>query len=87
MREANEKMRDLKWKIHFKAMELRTKAKETLKKEDGDTNFISIIIILAIVLIVAVVFMSYKDKILKLLSDQWSQFNQAFNGQTKTGPQ
>lgn len=49
------------------------KAKDIIKEENGDTNFISIIIILAIVLLVAVAFMIFKDQIIG-----W------FNGTTKT---
>lgn len=49
------------------------KAKDIIKEENGDTNFISIIIILAIVLLVAVAFMMFKDQIIG-----W------FNGTTQT---
>lgn len=52
---------------------LGRKAKSIVKEENGDTNFISIIIILAIVLLVAVAFMIFKDQIIG-----W------FNGTTKT---
>ena len=52
---------------------LGKKAKSIVKEENGDTNFISIIIILAIVLLVAVAFMIFKDQIIG-----W------FNGTTKT---
>ena len=52
---------------------LGRKAKSIVKEENGDTNFISIIIILAIVLLVAVAFMIFKDQIVG-----W------FNGTTKT---
>ena len=51
---------------------LGRKAKSIVKEENGDTNFISIIIILAIVLLVAVAFMIFKDQIIG-----W------FNGTTK----
>ena len=52
---------------------LGRKAKSIVKEENGDTNFISIIIILAIVLLVAVAFMIFTDQIIG-----W------FNGTTKT---
>lgn len=52
---------------------LGRKAKSIVKEENGDTNFISIIIILAIILLVAVAFMIFKDQIIG-----W------FNGTTKT---
>lgn len=37
--------------------------KSKLKSEKGDTNFISIIIILGIVLVVAALFIAFKDQI------------------------
>lgn len=55
--------------------------KEKLSSEDGDTNFLSIIIVLAIVLVVAAVFIMFKDQILGLLEDAWNQFISIFNGQ------
>lgn len=38
-------------------------AKENLKSERGDTNFISIMVILGIVCVVAAVFIGFKDQI------------------------
>lgn len=35
-----------------------------LREEEGDTNFISILIILGIVIILAGIFMAFKDKII-----------------------
>lgn len=54
------------------------KAKDIIKEENGDTNFISIIIILAIVLLVAVAFMMFKDQIIGWFNGTTdSFFNQA----------
>lgn len=66
-----------------KAMNLQDKVRKALKNEDGDTNFLSIIIILAIVLLVAIVFIALKDEIIKLVNDVWNDFSQKFNT-TKT---
>ena len=44
------------------------------EEERGDTNFISIIIILGIVLILATAFIAYKDQIVKQTSEQVSKF-------------
>lgn len=59
---------------------LGRKAKSIVKEENGDTNFISIIIILAIVLVVAVVFMMFKDQII----DWFNSTVNSFFGQAKT---
>lgn len=40
-----------------------------IKKENGDTNFISILIILGIVILLAVVFMAFKDQIIGMVTD------------------
>lgn len=47
-----------------------------IKKENGDTNFISIIIILAIVMVVAAIFIGFREQIVN-----WVQttFSTAFN--------
>ncbi len=47
---------------------------KVMKDEKGDTNFISILIILGIVIIVAGVFIVYKNQILKQVSDQMQNF-------------
>lgn len=39
--------------------------KETIESERGDTNFISIIIILGLVILLATVFMGFKDAIVE----------------------
>ncbi len=74
------------WKARLGAVKLASKAKNAIKNEDGDTNFLSIIIILAIVLVVAVIFIALKDKIVKLVSDEWTIFSEKFGNQSKTIP-
>ena len=43
-------------KIYFKGLELKAKLMELCKKEDGETNIIAIILILAIVIALAIIF-------------------------------
>lgn len=47
--------------------------------EQGDTNFISIIIILAIVILVAGVFIGFKDDILDSASEAMDEFTKYFD--------
>lgn len=42
-----------------------TGVKNVLRKENGDTNFISILIILGIVILLAGIFMGFKDSIVE----------------------
>ena len=56
-----------------------------LKKEDGDTNFISIVIILVIVLVVAAVFIGFKDQIMGAAEEVFGDFMDIFSNQ-KVGP-
>ncbi len=81
MKTLENKLNSLAWKAHFKAIDLKERAKNALKNEDGDTNFLSIIIILAIVLVVAIVFIALKDEILDLVEKAWSDFSTKFTGQ------
>lgn len=48
---------------------------KVMKDEKGDTNFISILIILGIVIIVAGVFITYKDKLVDQVDKQIKNFN------------
>lgn len=48
---------------------------KVMKDEKGDTNFISILIILGIVIIVAGVFITYKDKLVGQVDKQIRNFN------------
>jgi hypothetical protein len=47
---------------------------KVVKDEKGDTNFISIIIILGIVIVVAGVFMGFKDQIVAMVRDKVNAF-------------
>lgn len=45
-----------------------------IKKENGDTNFISILIILGIVVVLAALFLTFKDQIIGLVTDKVNEF-------------
>lgn len=86
MKKIKNKLNDIAINLYCKKLALTERANEVLSEERGDTNFLSIIIILAIVLVVAVIFIAFKDAILELVTDAWNNFTAAFSGQTTTGP-
>lgn len=47
--------------------------------EQGDTNFISIIIVLGIVILIAGVFVGFKDQILEAASEAIENFQELFH--------
>lgn len=51
---------------------------EVLKSEEGDTNFISIMIILGIILVIVVVFIGYKDQIMDTVETRMNDFMKKF---------
>lgn len=63
-------------KLYFKALAVKNNAIKFLKNEKGDTNFISIIIILAIVIALAVIF---KSKITTIFDNIWSKIGSDVN--------
>lgn len=83
MKNLGNKLNSLAWKARFKAIDLKERAKSALKNEDGDTNFLSIIIILAIVLVVAVIFIAFKDEIVGTLETEFKDFTSKVTGQDR----
>lgn len=57
--------------LHIKAISNMT---VFMKKENGDTNFISILIILGIVILLAGAFMLFKDQIIGMVTDIVNNF-------------
>lgn len=57
-----------------------TKVRPSLADERGDTNFISILIILGIVVVLAGVFIGLKDQIVGLVQGKVSTFAGTFSG-------
>lgn len=55
--------------MQMKLNSMMDSVKETIKSERGDTNFISILIILGLVILLATVFMGFKDTIVKMVTD------------------
>ena len=80
------KVEDIRFKAYFAVQNIRRGVSRVLKDEEGDTNFLSIIIILAIVLLLAIAFIAFKDKIIQAVNEAWTKFVTAFNGQTTSNP-
>lgn len=55
--------------LRKKASAIAAKGQVMLQSEQGDTNFISILIVLGIVIVVAGVFIGFKDRIVTMVSD------------------
>lgn len=60
-------MKKLKEKIRNQLIDLCVSAETFLREDRGDTNFISIAIILIVVIALAVVFIGFKDQLLPKL--------------------
>ncbi len=58
-------------RMYIKAM---CHVNEMMNDEKGDTNFISVLIILGIVVVLAGVFMGFKDQIVKQVNDLMKNF-------------
>ncbi len=58
-------------RMYFRAME---RVQKVLREEEGDTNFISILIILGVVILLAGVFMGFKDRIVGMVQDIIDEF-------------
>ncbi len=56
------------------ALKARMVAISFFKKENGDTNFISILVVLAIVMVVAGTFIAFKDQIIGWVTDNMPDF-------------
>lgn len=61
-------------KINAMLIKARIKAESFLKNERGDTNFISILVILGIALALAAVFLAFKDQIIEWVDTNIGDF-------------
>ena len=68
--------------LNYMAFCVKTGMNKFFKKENGDTNFISIIIILAIVMVVAAIFIGFRTQIVSWVQ---STFDTAFGKVQKGG--
>ncbi len=73
-------MTNLCIKTYFKAKNF---AYDLTHKENGDTNIIAIILVLAIVIVLAVIF---RKNIAKLFNSIWESISNNLNSGTQTGP-
>ena len=83
MEKIKNKISEFKVKARNKAIEAYVRGTEAMRNEDGDTNFISIVIILAIVLVVAGIFIGFKDEIVELAESAMNTFKGQFAGQKR----
>lgn len=60
----------------------KSEFKRFFKEENGDTNFISIIIILAVVMVVAAIFLGFRTQIVNWVN---TTFNSAFSSVKTNG--
>ena len=60
-------------KVSLKSVEFRNKVESFLTSERGDTNFISILIILVIVCALAGTFIGFKNQIVSKVTSAWSK--------------
>jgi len=67
--------------LYFKALSMKSKALNFLKKENGEANLISVILILAVVIALALLF---KGKIKELFEKIWGQLDTNVNGAITT---
>jgi len=72
------RIRQLGLGISVRLAEIARNAKEGfrefIKNEDGDTNFISILVLLGIGLALAAVFFIFRDQIVTWVREVWDQF-------------
>ncbi len=66
-------MQKLKNKLCALDLKVRMGLYNLMNNEDGDTNFISIAIVLVIVLAIAVLFIGFRDDITEKVSEAWSE--------------
>lgn len=66
-------------KLKQKNIELQVKVLKVLHDDRGDTNFISIAIVLAIVLSIVAVFIYFRNEILDKVTEEIQKFLENFN--------
>ena len=70
-------MKNMKDKLDLAYLSTKEKAREFLMEERGDTNFISIAIILIVVIVIAIIFITLGDEIGAALSDKIDELKDA----------
>lgn len=69
-------------KVQMALIRARLNLQNFLTEDRGDTNFISIMIVLGIVLVIALTFIGFKKQITDAVSTQLTSFLAIFNAQT-----
>ena len=77
-------MKKIMNKVQLAFLRAKLSAASFISQERGDTNFISIAIILVVVLAVAVAFIAFKDEILEKLGAAKDALFGALDGQRTT---
>mgnify|MGYP003303850345 CR=1 FL=1 len=72
-------MKNLTRKMNVALTRAKFAVEEFLNEERGDTNFISIAIILVVVLVIAVVFIRLGNTVTSGLNEKMSEFEGIFN--------
>ena len=68
-------MNEISNRLGMLYLKAKFKVYNFLHDENGDTNFLSIMIVMGIVLILAVVFMALRKNIVKFVQDAMQNFN------------
>lgn len=72
-------MRKILDKIDSALLSAKLSAKKFLTDEHGDTNFISIAIVMVVVIAVAVVFIGFKDQVIGWFDSAIKELGEALN--------
>lgn len=74
-------IRKIERKIERMAMVAQYKFADFLKKEDGDVNIVSIVVLIGIAVVLAIIF---RKAIINLINNLFKQINTNANGAIKT---
>lgn len=65
--------------IYLKCIEMKNRVSSYIREDRGDTNFISILILLIIVCVLAGVFVGFKDDIIMYATKSWKKTLKGLN--------
>ncbi len=67
-------------KVQMALMRAQMNLRSFLTEDRGDTNFISIMIVLGIVLVIALAFIAFKDQIIGIATTEIEKFTSSYGG-------